>query len=114
MINIVKQVIELGETIIKGKQRIKEAETDARVARMSHEDSWEIRMAEASANSWKDEWITLLFSLPIIMAFIPPLVPYVAAGFDVLNSMPDWFKMGWGVIISASFGVRKFNQLRIK
>ena len=85
MIDIIKGIFNLGKTVIEGKQRIKEAETDAKVKRMSHEDNWENIMADASRNSWKDEYITVLFSLPVILAFIPATVPYVAAGFDVLN-----------------------------
>ena len=111
---MIKDIFGLGKIIIQGKQRVKEAEVQAKVNRMSHEDSWENIMADASRNSWKDEWITILFSMPVIMAFFPGMVPYVAAGFDVLNQMPDWFKVGWGVIISASFGIRKINELRIK
>jgi hypothetical protein len=30
---------------------------------------WNQTMAEASANSWKDEWLTILVSIPLILAF---------------------------------------------
>ena len=114
MINLAKSIIGLGETIIKGKQRIKEAETNAKAKRMESEDGWEHMMAQASNNSWKDEYITILFSLPVILAFFPSMVPHVQAGFEVLKTMPEWFQIGWGVIISASFGIRAVNKLRIK
>ena len=35
---------------------------------------WEALHAQGSQSSWKDEWFTVLFSIPLIMCFIPPLV----------------------------------------
>ena len=67
---------------------------------------WESVMARNSGSSWKDEWLTLLFSIPLIMAFVPSMVPYVQAGFVVLHSMPDWYQYTLSVIVAASFGVR--------
>ena len=30
---------------------------------------WDLEAMRATENSWKDEWITLLFSIPLILAF---------------------------------------------
>jgi hypothetical protein len=67
---------------------------------------WETAMARASNTSWKDEWITILFSIPLVLAFVPSAVPYVREGFAVLATMPQWYQYGLSVIIAASFGVR--------
>ena len=63
-------------------------------------------MATNSATSWKDEWLTLLFSIPMIMAFFPSMVPYVISGFQALEQMPQWYQYTLSVIVAASFGVR--------
>ena len=68
--------------------------------------NWETVQAEASSSSWKDEWFTIILSVPLVMCFIPSLVPYVKEGFAVLESMPDFYKGFLGAAIAASFGIK--------
>jgi len=63
-------------------------------------------MAKQASQSWKDEWLTLLFSIPLILAFIPSAVPYVMQGFEALEAMPQWYQYTLSIIVAASFGVR--------
>ncbi|HAI43382.1 MAG TPA: hypothetical protein DCM40_37425, partial [Maribacter sp.] len=58
----------------------------------------------------KDEWLVILFSIPMIMAFIPGLEGVVARGFEQLDMMPDWYQYSLGVIIAASFGIRSASR----
>jgi len=105
-----KSVAGLGQTYIEGKNAVSKAKADAKAAvivkSVEQEGDWEKIMAENSGSSWKDEWLTLLFSIPLIMAFIPSMVPYVHEGFKVLEIMPDWYQYTLSVIVAASFGVR--------
>lgn len=105
-----KSVAGLGQTYIEGKNAVSKAKADAKAAvivkSVEKEADWEKIMAENSGNSWKDEWLTLLFSIPLILAFIPSMVPYVHEGFKVLEIMPDWYQYTLSVIVAASFGVR--------
>ena len=75
---------------------------------------WEALHAQGSQSSWKDEWFTVLFSIPLIMCFIPPLVPYVEQGFAVLETMPDWYKGFLGAAVAASFGIRSLTNFKGK
>jgi hypothetical protein len=59
-----------------------------------------------AGNSFKDEWLTLLFSIPLILCFIPSAVPYVKEGFAVLEEMPDWYQYLLSLVVACSFGVR--------
>lgn len=93
------------------------AQAEVYVKRETSEIDWGLIMAEGSKTSWKDEWFVILWSIPICMAFVPGLAPYVKEGFDVLDkSVPDWFIAGLGVMIAASFGVPKvidsFKRIR--
>jgi hypothetical protein len=74
------------------------------------EIDWDIEMAKSSSTSWKDEWLTILFSIPLILAFIPGMEEVVANGFAQLNSMPEWYQYSLGVIVAASFGVRSATK----
>jgi len=118
---IFNSLAKLGMTWIEGRNtKIKaRAEAEARVMVTAAESvaDWEYVMAKNSGTSWKDEWLTLLFSIPLIMAFIPGMVVYVQAGFVVLTNMPEWYQYTLSVIVAASFGVRSaigFNKTRVK
>lgn len=73
-----------------------------------HEIGWDNRMATGSMTSWKDEWFTIILSIPLIGAFIPKAAPYILAGFEVLAACPDWYKGALGVAIGAAFGMRQY------
>ncbi len=74
------------------------------------EIDWDIEMAKSSSTSWKDEWLTILFSIPLILAFIPGMEGVVQNGFEQLNKMPEWYQYSLGVIVAASFGVRSATK----
>ena len=108
--SVIGPVADLGKTWLEGKVAKTKAKAEAEAAVMINQSKsaadWETAMARASNTSWKDEWITILFSIPLVLAFIPSAVPYVREGFAVLATMPDWYQYGLSVIIAASFGVR--------
>jgi len=70
------------------------------------EIDWDLKMADASASSWKDEWLVILFSIPLILAFIPGMEDIVSRGFQQLEQMPQWYQYSLGTIVAASFGTR--------
>jgi hypothetical protein len=74
------------------------------------EIDWDLEMAKGSQTSWKDEWLTILFSIPLILAFIPGMEEVVANGFEQLKGMPEWYQYSLGVIVAASFGVRSATK----
>jgi len=69
-----------------------------------------LEMAKGSQSSWKDEWLVILFSIPLILAFIPGMEEVVANGFQQLEQMPEWYQYSLGVIVAASFGVRSATK----
>jgi hypothetical protein len=71
------------------------------------EIDWDQTMAEASKDSWKDEWILGLWSIPLILSFTGEKgVDVVMKGFEALEKAPTWYTASLGVIVAASFGVR--------
>ena len=107
---------------LKSKAETKAAETRAKVAKAeaeaevmkvaaTHEAGWEKIMAQGSQNSWKDEWLVGLFSIPLILSFCGEWGrTIVAEGFAALETMPDWYQYTLGVIVAASFGVRSATK----
>ena len=71
------------------------------------EIDWDLKMADASAHSWKDEWLTILFSIPLILAFCGDWGrQIVSEGFAALEAMPQYYQYTLGTIVAASFGTR--------
>jgi len=103
-------VVKLGATWLEGRNNkiAAKAEAEASVMKTAAQSQadWERIMAMNSGSSWKDEWLTLLFSIPMILCFFPQTVDYVHAGFSALEEMPSWYQYTLSVIVAASFGVR--------
>ena len=110
MIPILSGVLSLGQTWLEGKNKKEAAKAEAQATVMveaaKSDSNWERIMATNSGQSWKDEWLTILFSVPMILAFFPSMVDSVHLGFEALNTMPDWYQYTLSVIVAASFGVR--------
>ena len=92
--------------------KLVEAEAKATIMKSAatSEADWEKIMAQGSQSSWKDEWLVILFSIPLILAFIPGMEEVVANGFSQLEAMPQWYQYSIGVIVAASFGVRSATK----
>ena len=114
-------IASLAGTWLNGKVETKAAETKAKVAkaeaeaqimlsRATSEADWEKIMAQGSQSSWKDEWLVILFSVPLILAFIPGMEGVVSNGFAQLEAMPQWYQYSLGIIVAASFGVRSATK----
>jgi hypothetical protein len=91
---------------LKNKAEEKQALHERKLESIKHEASWDNIQATNSGTSFKDEWFTLLFSIPLVMAFIPEAVPIVQNGFAVLENMPEFYKAFLGAAVAASFGIR--------
>ena len=67
----------------------------------------EWNLASIKNSGLKDEWLTLVLSVPLIGSFIPMMVPHIHAGFTELRAMPLWYQSAVGVMIASSFGYQK-------
>jgi len=118
MIGLIKTLVGVGGTFLQGKMDNKKAEIEGRnnaiQEKLKQSGTWDEIHAKNSGESWKDEWFTLLFSIPLVLAFIPSAVPFVEQGFKVLDLMPDWYKQALAVLVAASVGYQKLTQLFTK
>jgi hypothetical protein len=96
----------------KAKQEVRKAQENAKLKIIENEGSWEKLMAEGSKDSWKDEWFTIILSIPLVGAFIPDFVPYIMAGFEALQQTPEWYQWAVMAAISASFGIRGISKFK--
>lgn len=70
--------------------------------------SWELEQIRASG--WKDEWVLLLVSIPLIGCFIPGVAPYILTGFGILETTPEWYRWLLLIILPAVYGIRVWRR----
>ena len=92
----------------KAEQKVTEikAKTSLMEKQIKGEVDWDIEAIKNTKGSWKDEYLTILFSIPLLLCFLPWTVGYVEDGFAALSKTPDWYKYTLGVNVSASFGIK--------
>ena len=107
---LINTLIDTGTTLFTGWLNRKKAEQEAKLEvakdKVRAEAAWDQTQAAASETSWKDEYWTIVLSVPAIFCFIPSLVDDVKAGFAVLETMPEWYRAALLTAIAAAFGVR--------
>lgn len=119
---LIGPIADLAGTWMSGKVAEKKAQSATKVAKAQAEAvvmqkkatgeiDWDLKMADASAHSWKDEWLTVLFSIPLILAFCGDWGRQIVSdGFTALEAMPQYYQYTLGTIVAASFGVRSATK----
>ena len=98
---------------LEGDIAVAKAATEGKVKRLADGQVGDIAWENTSINNsgWKDEWFTIILSIPVIMCFIPGLVDYVRQGFTALEACPEWYRWAFLVAVSSSFGYRKLADM---
>jgi hypothetical protein len=126
LLDIIKTVLGLGTGALRKRQRLKEIELEARSrivkARADAEidritsgpdanADWDLEVARQMQHTWKDEYLTIILSLPLIIAFLGEWGrTTVANGFAAISEAPEWYKIAFLAVIAASFGLRVLVQ----
>jgi len=89
------------------KVKVAQAEAEATVMqkKATGEIDWDVAQAKASETSWKDEWLTVVFTLPLILLLFGE-EERVNNFFLTLSNCPEWYQYLLGTIVAASFGFR--------
>lgn len=97
------------EAKLKSDLAINEAKTNAVIKKIETQQQADIAWENTQINQsgWKDEYWTIVLSIPAIFCFIPFLTPYVAAGFAALATCPAWYQWMLAIAVGAAFGYRK-------
>jgi hypothetical protein len=90
---------ELKLTEIQAQKSLKEQQIAGKVA-------WEASAVDQMKGSWKDEFVLLALMVPAICVFIGPLRPHIKEGFEVLATLPEYYRHLLYLACSVSLGVR--------
>lgn len=102
------------KTKIKAKQIDRLVNSDDKLA------EWEAIQAESGANSWKDEWITLIITLPIPVIFIsvmysvvtgdPMIAEAAKAGVSAIKELVPNYDDLLYIVCLAAIGIKALKR----
>ena len=100
----------------KAKATLAQTEAEAKAEIMktaaTHDSKWELIMAESTKSSLRDEIVTVVVLIPVILVFIPGMEEVVKNGFDRLNELPEWYQYLVFLVCSAALGIKGVDKFR--
>lgn len=101
-----------------GNRREKsQAKHEAELAVIRGEQTADMASASDMRYSLKDEWLTVLLSVPLIVIFYsavwgdPAQIEQVKLAFNAMNELPEWFTWAFLGCVAATFGLRSVKSL---
>ena len=114
---ILGPVLELGKQFLQGKAEEKKAIQQRKINQINNDADWELKMADGTKGSIKDEWFALILSTPLIAVAYsvamddPQTIERMNEAFTALNQLPDWYQYLLFIAVTASFGVKGADKL---
>lgn len=114
---LIGPVTNLVGSYFKNKGEEKQAKHEAKMSVIQNYADWESKMADASATSWKDEFWTIVLSVPVFMIGYAialddtDVIARTKLGFEALSGLPEWYQYLLFIAISSSFGIRGVGKL---
>lgn len=109
--------LELGKEFLKGKAEEKKAIQQRKINQINNDSDWETKMAEASSKSWKDEYLIIVLTLPVLFIGYGvavddvTVISRVQQAFEALSKLPEWYQYLLYIGCTASFGIKGADAL---
>ena len=102
---------------VKGFVQTKKLKSEVKIAQIEAEKKrnediatgkikWEQSAVDQMKGSWKDEFVLLALMVPAICAFLPFMQPHIERGFQILETLPEYYTHLLYLACSVSLGVR--------
>ena len=114
---LISPVANLVGGYLNNKHEQSQAKHRAKMEVIGNTATWEQKMAEASASSYKDEFWTVVLAVPLfclgysVIVDDPAILQRVSNSFSALDTLPDWYQYLLFLAVSASFGIRGADKL---
>ena len=112
----IKLAVSAGSKIYANKQKAKVAMSDAQLLHAERqargEEAYQGKLLEARQNDYKDEFILLILSAPVlILAWAvvsedPTAMDKVKLFFDMFSTLPSWFTNLWILVVASIYGIK--------
>ena len=114
--SLAKVALQAGTHIFKKRQETKMMMADAQhhhAAKMARgETEYQGKLLEARQSDWKDEFILLILSAPVVVlawAVVsedPAAMDKVKLFFEYFSQLPQWFTNLWILVVASIYGIK--------
>ena len=114
--SLAKVALQAGTHIFKKRQETKMAMADAQhmhAARMARgESEYQGKLLEARQSDWKDEFVLVVLTLPILVIAYgvfsedPAASAKIKEFFEQFQQLPSWFTNLWILVVASIYGIK--------
>ena len=119
---LAKMALQTGAKVYANRQRAKVAMSDAQVLHAERqargEESYQGKLLEARQNDYKDEFVLVILSAPIIVlawgvfSADPAMMEKIELFFHHFGQLPIWFQTLWITVVASIFGIKGTQVFR--
>jgi uncharacterized ion transporter superfamily protein YfcC len=114
--SLAKIAVQAGAKIYSNRQKTKMAMSDAQLMHAEKmargEEAYQGKLLEARQSDWKDEFVLIILSAPIIvlawavLSDDPTAMEKVKLFFEYFSTLPSWFTNLWILVVASIFGIK--------
>ena len=119
---LAKMALQTGAKVYANKQRAKAAMSDAQLLHAERqargEEAYQGKLLEARQNDYKDEFVLVIISAPIVVlawavfAGDDATMEKVELFFHHFGTLPVWFQTLWISVVASIFGIKGTQVFR--
>ncbi len=112
----IKLAVSAGSKIYANKQKAKMAMSDAQLLHAERqargEEAYQGKLLEARQNDYKDEFVLIILTIPIlilawaVLSDDPEAMVKVNLFFEHFAALPSWFTNLWILVVASIFGIK--------
>jgi len=120
----IKLAINAGSKIYANKQKSKMAMSEAQLLHAERqargEEAYQGKLLEARQSDWKDEFILILLSIPIVMLGFavwsdnPEHMEKMQLFFEYFSNLPFWYQTIFVGVIASVYGLKATDLIKRK
>ena len=115
-LSAIKLAVSAGSKIYANKQRTKMAMSDAQLMHAQKmaqgEEAYQGKLLEARQSDWKDEFVLIVLTLPILVIAYgvfsddPTASAKIKEFFEQFQQLPSWFTNLWILVVASIYGIK--------
>ena len=114
--NLLGMAVKTGAHIYSNRQKTKQAMSDAQLMHAQKmaagEEAYQGKLLEARQSDYKDEFILLILSAPVlvlawaVLSDDPSSMDKVKLFFEYFSQLPSWFTNLWILVVASVYGIK--------
>ena len=115
-LSAIKLAVQAGSKIYANKQKAKVAMSEAQLLHAEKqsrgEEKYQGKLLEARQSDWKDEFVLVVLTLPILVIAYgvfsddPGASEKIKEFFEQVQQLPSWFTNLWILVVASIYGIK--------